>query len=272
MPIQPSPEASARRLAGRRGAVAPGRRPRLTLRPATLLLATLATLATLACAGDEPRSDRAPAETRASRPPETSPDGEPSDARGTVLFLGNSLTAGWGVAQDSAFPALIQAKIDSARLPWRVVDAGQSGETSAGGLRRVEWYLEQPIDVLVLELGANDMLRGQDLGATRANLQGIIDAVRTAYPDVRVVIAGMLAPPNLGRAYVARFEGMYRELAEENDAALIPFLLEGVAREPTLNLADGIHPNARGHRIVAENVWAVLEGVLRARRQVVGRV
>ena len=188
---------------------------------------------------------------------------EAVDGRRTVLFLGNSLTAGFGVPQDSAFPALIQAKIDSAGLPWRVVNGGLSGETSAGGLRRVEWYLEQPIDVLVLELGANDMLRGQDLDATHANLQGIIDAVRAAHPDVEVVIAGMLAPPNLGRDYVDRFEGMYRELAEENDAALIPFLLEGVARERTLNLADGMHPNARGHRIVADNVWAVLEGVLR---------
>ncbi|HUH11502.1 MAG TPA: arylesterase, partial [Longimicrobiales bacterium] len=258
MPIQPSANASTRRLAGRRGATAPGR-----LLPLTLLFATLA------CTGDAPRPAPASAEGTGTRPAQTSPErdagdaGEAADARGTVLFLGNSLTAGFGVAQDSSFPALIQAKIDSAGLPWRVVNGGLSGETSAGGLRRIEWYLEQPLDVLVLELGANDMLRGQDLGATKANLQGIIDAVRAAHPDVEVVIAGMLAPPNLGRAYVERFEGMYRELAEENDAALIPFLLEGVARERALNLADGMHPNARGHRIVADNVWAVLEGVLR---------
>ena len=226
-------------------------------------------LAALGCAGDEPRSRPAAAESPESpespesRSAQTSPRNDVGQALGTVLFLGNSLTAGYGVAQDSAFPALIQAKIDSASLPWRVVDGGLSGETSAGGLRRVEWYLEQPVDVLVLELGANDMLRGQDLAATKANLQGIIDAVRTAHPDVRVVIAGMRAPPNLGPASVERFRDMYRELAEENDAALIPFLLEGVAREPTLNLPDGIHPNPRGHRVVAANVWAVLEGVLR---------
>lgn len=220
-------------------------------------------LAVFACAGDEPRSDRAAADSPASRPAPTSPGNPPEDDRGTILFLGNSLTAGYGVAQDSSFPALIQARIDAAGLPWRVVNAGLSGETSAGGLRRVEWYLEQPVDVLVLELGANDMLRGQDPGATKANLQGIIDAVRTAHPDVRVVIAGMRAPPNLGPAYVDRFQALFRELAEENDAALIPFLLEGVAGERALNLADGIHPNARGHRVVAETVWSVLEGVLR---------
>ncbi len=231
--------------------------PRGRRLPLTLLLAALG------CAGDEPRSGPGAAEGPGSRPAQTSPGNDVRQTLGTVLFLGNSLTAGYGVAQDSAFPALIRAKIDSAGLPWRVVDGGLSGETSAGGLRRVEWYLEQPIDVLVLELGANDMLRGQDLAATKANLQGIIDTVRAAHPDVRVVIAGMRAPPNLGRAYVERFGDLYRELAQENDAALIPFLLERVAREPTLNLSDGIHPNARGHRIVADNVWAVLEGVLR---------
>jgi acyl-CoA thioesterase-1 len=232
-------------------------------------------LAALGCAGDEPRSRPAAAESSEagvsreagdspeSRSARTSPGDDPGQDLATVLFLGNSLTAGYGVARDSAFPALIQAKIDSARLPWRVVDGGLSGETSAGGLRRVEWYLERPIDVLVLELGANDMLRGQDLADTKANLQGIIDTVRAAHPDVRVVIAGMRAPPNLGPAYVERFRDLYRELAEANDAALIPFLLEGVAREPTLNLPDGIHPNPRGHRVVAANVWAVLEGVLR---------
>lgn len=252
MPIRPTRDTRARRPAGRRGAPASGR-----LLPLTLLLATLA------CAGDEPRYGRAAADTTGSRPALTSPENDAGDARGTVLFLGNSLTAGLGVARDSTFPAVIQAKIDSAGLPWRVVNGGLSGETSAGGLRRVEWYLDQPIDVLVLELGANDMLRGQDAGVMKANLQGIIDAVRAAHPDVRVVIAGMRALPNLGAAYVERFEAVYRELAEENDAALVPFLLDGVARQPALNLADGIHPNARGHRVVAENVWAVLEGVLR---------
>lgn len=242
----------------------------------TRALAVALLFAAAACTADDPRAAGASAESAGSPPAQTSPErdaggaGEAADGRRTVLFLGNSLTAGFGVAQDSAFPALIQAKIDSAGLPWRVVNGGLSGETSAGGLRRVEWYLEQPIDVLVLELGANDMLRGQDLDATQANLQGIIDAVRAAHPDVEVVIAGMLAPPNLGRDYVDRFEGMYRELARENDAALVPFLLEGVARERTLNLADGMHPNARGHRIVADNVWAVLERVLREAEPALG--
>lgn len=188
---------------------------------------------------------------------------EARDPRRTVLFLGNSLTAGFGLPESRAFPALVQERIDSAGLPYRVVAAGLSGETSAGGLRRVGWYLDEPVDVLVLELGANDMLRGQDLAATQRNLQAIIDRVRERSPGVRVVIAGMRAPPNLGTAYVQRYEDLYRELARDNDAALIPFLLQGVAADPALNLDDGIHPNAAGHRVVATNVWAVLEGVLR---------
>lgn len=180
-----------------------------------------------------------------------------------VLFLGTSLTAGMGVTSEQAYPALIQAKIDSVGLGFRVVNQGVNGETSAGGLRRIDWLLRQPLAVLVLELGANDMLRGQDVAAMRANLQEIIDRTRVAHPEARIVIAGMQAAPNLGEPYVSEFAAAFVELAEENDAALIPFLLDGVAGIPELNQPDGNHPTDGGQVIVAENVWAVLEPVLR---------
>ena len=187
-----------------------------------------------------------------------------SQAPGVILFLGTSLTAGYGVGEAAAFPALIARRIEEAGLPYRVVNAGLSGETSAGGLRRLEWSLQEPVDVLVLELGANDGLRGQPVERMRANLKEILERTRDAYPDVRLVIAGMEAPPNLGQAYTRNFRDTFRDLAREYDAALIPFVLEGVAGEPDLNLDDRIHPNHAGHRVIADNVWAVLEPVLRA--------
>ena len=185
-----------------------------------------------------------------------------------MLFLGTSLTAGQGVAEDEAFPALIQQEIDSAKLDFRVVNAGVSGETSAGGLRRLEWLLRQPIDVLVLELGANDGLRGQDVDSLEANLQTIIDRTKAADPGVAIVIAGMEAPPNMGPEFTARFRAVFPRLARANHAALIPFLLEGVGGVRALNQADGIHPTAEGHGIIAETVWRVLEPVLRRRADV----
>lgn len=187
----------------------------------------------------------------------------PADAP-TVLFVGTSLTAGFGLATDEAYPALVQAKIDSAGLPHRVVNAGVSGETSAGALRRIDWLLRRPFDVLVLETGANDMLRGTDLDSTRANIQEIIDRVRAERPGVEIVLAGLRAPPNLGAEYTEEFRSLYPELAEANGVALVPRLLEDVGGHTELNQADGIHPNAQGQRILAENVWEVLEPVLRA--------
>jgi acyl-CoA thioesterase-1 len=180
-----------------------------------------------------------------------------------VVFLGTSLTAGLGVAPELAFPSLIQERIDRAGLGFRVVNAGVSGDTSAGGLRRIEWLLREPIGVLVLELGANDMLRGQDLAALRSNLQQIIDRTHAANPDVRIAIAGMQSPPNLGDPYAQGFAQSFVDLARENRTALIPFLLDGVAGLPELNQPDGIHPTAEGHARVAENVWPVLEPLLR---------
>lgn len=188
--------------------------------------------------------------------------------RPVVLFLGTSLTAGLGLSVEQAYPALIQAKIDSAGLDFRVVNAGVSGETSAGGLRRIDWLLRQSVAVLVLELGANDMLRGQDVGAMRNNLQRIVERTRSAHPQARIVIAGMEAAPNLGEPYASQFALAFVELAEENDAILIPFLLEGVAGMPELNQSDGNHPTAEGQSIVADNVWVVLEPVLRELKSV----
>lgn len=217
-----------------------------------------------ACGGD------APTPAGSNPPPESVPDAAPpasvaSDSMPVIVFLGNSLTAGYGLTVDEAYPALIQEKLDSAGYPYRVVNAGVSGETSAGGLRRVDWVLRQPAAVLVLALGANDALRGQDLDRTRENLQAILDKTRARHPDAALVIAGMEAPPNLGPAYTESFRRLFIELAEENGAALIPFLLEGVAAVPELNQADGIHPTAEGQRILAENVWRVLEPVIRDR-------
>jgi acyl-CoA thioesterase I len=183
-----------------------------------------------------------------------------------VLFLGDSLAAGYGLQASQAFPALIQQKIDGLDWNFKVINAGLSGDTSAGGLRRIDWLLRGRVDVLVLELGGNDGLRGIDLASTRANLQGIIDKVKAKNPRVKIVIAGMMVPPNLGQDYTRRFQQMYPELARANQAVLIPFLLEGVAGDTKLNLPDGIHPTAEGHKLVAETVWKHLRPVLQELR------
>ena len=179
-----------------------------------------------------------------------------------ILFFGNSLTAGLGLEPDQAFPGLIQQKIDSLDYNYQIINAGLSGETSAGGLNRIDWVMKQSFDIFVLELGANDGLRGLPLESTRENLQGIIDKVKLKYPAVRIVIAGMMVPPNMGEDYTSEFIKIYPALAARNDASLIPFLLEGVAGIPDLNLADGIHPNTEGHRIVAKTVWETLRKLL----------
>ena len=182
-----------------------------------------------------------------------------------LLFFGNSLTAGCGVEPEQAFPALIGDKLDSLQLGYEVVNAGLSGETTAGGRSRVGWILRQPVDVFVLELGGNDGLRGLPLSATRQNLQGIIDTVRRRSPGAQSVLAGMQIPPNLGQAYAADFKRLYQEIAAKNKLVLIPFLLEGVGGDRALNQPDGIHPTPAGHRIVARTVWAVLRPVLAAK-------
>ena len=180
----------------------------------------------------------------------------------TIVFFGNSLTAGYGLSPEQAFPALIQKKIDSLGLPYKVVNAGVSGETSSGGNTRIDWILQQPVDIFVLELGANDGLRGISLSETKKNLQAIVDKVKAKYPQTKMLSAGMQIPPNMGQNYTNEFRDMFGELAQKNSMALIPFLLEGVGGEPHLNLEDGIHPTAEGHRIVAENVWKELQKLL----------
>lgn len=191
----------------------------------------------------------------------------PKAAPQTVLILGDSLAAGYGLDPSEAFPALIQKKADEAGLPALVVNAGVSGDTTAGGLRRLGWLLKRPVDVLVIELGGNDGLRGLSLDMTRTNLQAIIDRTRQKYPQVRVVLVGMQMPPNLGAEYVTSFRELFPSLAQKNQAALVPFLLEGVGGKPELNQPDQIHPTAQGHRILAETVWKVLKPVLSARHE-----
>jgi acyl-CoA thioesterase-1 len=181
-----------------------------------------------------------------------------------VLFLGTSLTAGLGLEPEQAYPALIQQKIDSAALGYRVVNAGVSGETSAGALRRIDWLFREPVAVLVVETGANDGLRGLPTDTLRANIQAILNRAKQLKPKPKLVLIGMRMPPNYGVDYSSRFKKVYGDLARENDAALVPFLLEGVGGNPALNQPDGIHPTAAGQRRLAETVWRVLEPVLRA--------
>jgi acyl-CoA thioesterase-1 len=181
-----------------------------------------------------------------------------------VLFLGNSITAGYGLDPSQAFPARMQEKIDAKGWNFKVVNAGQSGDTSAGGLSRLDWLLKNRFDVLVLELGANDGLRGVPSEVTKKNLQTIIDRTKEKYPKAKIVIAGMKVPPNMGRDYGRRFESIFPDLAKRNNASLIPFILEGIGGVRELNLPDGIHPTAKGHEIAAANVWKVLEPVLRS--------
>ncbi|HSI77118.1 MAG TPA: arylesterase [Lunatimonas sp.] len=185
----------------------------------------------------------------------TSQEIEIEEDRPVVLFFGNSLTAGYGLDEEDAFPALIQEKIDSAGLEYLVINGGLSGETTASGLNRLDWFLEEGPAVFVLELGGNDGLRGISVAETRKNLKEIIQKVRSKYPDTKILLAGMQIPPNMGQEYTAEFSGMYEEVASEETVSLIPFLLEGVAGNPELNLPDGIHPTEEGHAIVAKTVW-----------------
>jgi acyl-CoA thioesterase-1 len=189
----------------------------------------------------------------------------PVGGRPVILFLGTSLTAGLGLDPDSAYPARIQRRLDAAGMGFEVVNAGVSGETSAGLLRRLDWVLRRPAAVIVIETGANDGLRGQPVSSTKATIGKILDRVATEQPNATVMLVQMEAPPNLGATYTAAFHAMYPALAREHGAILLPFLLEGVAGFPSLNQADGIHPNDRGEAIVTENVWKGMEPALRAR-------
>ena len=184
------------------------------------------------------------------------------DTRGPILFLGTSITAGYGLEPDSAFTQQIQRKIDSTGLPFRVVNAGVSGETSAGLLRRLDWILQQPARVIVVETGANDGLRGQSVAVTQATIGKVLATIRARRPEARVALVQMEALPNFGAEYTRAFHAMFPALAKEYRVTLLPFLLDRVAGFPSLNQADGIHPNYAGERIVAENVWRGLEPML----------
>ena len=179
-----------------------------------------------------------------------------------ILFFGDSLTAGYGLSTEEAFPALIEKELNRDGKVVKIVNAGLSGETSAGGLSRIDWLLQQPIDVFVLELGANDGLRGFPLDQTRKNLQAILDKVKEKYPGVKIVLAGMMVPPNMGKIYSEEFKNIYPELSRKNKATLIPFLLNGVGGDEKLNQADGIHPNVKGHQIVAKNLLPVFRNLI----------
>ncbi len=180
----------------------------------------------------------------------------------TILFFGDSITAGYGLEEEQAFPAFIQKKLDENGHRYLAVNAGLSGETSAGGLRRIDWVLQQRVDIFVLELGGNDGLRGIDPRSTKENLQGIMDRVKAKYPDADIILTGMEAPPNMGGNYTGEFRNIFSDLAQANDVVFMPFILEGVAGDPELNLPDGIHPTEEGHRIIAENLWVVIKDVL----------
>ena len=180
----------------------------------------------------------------------------------TIVFFGNSITAGYGLDLSQAFPARIQEKVDSMNLPYKVVNAGVSGETSSGGRSRISWILKQKVDIFVLELGGNDGLRGIPITETRKNLQAIIDSVKIKYPGAKIIITGMQIPPNMGKRYTTEFRRMFPDLAKQNNISIVPFLLEGVGGNAELNLSDGIHPTAEGHRILANNVWSVLKELL----------
>lgn len=231
---------------------ASGRGP-APVRPPTAWMLLTALLAVGVGCRSEPGRARAAAGAAVARP---------SDSRPAIVFLGTSLTAGLGLDPAEAYPALIQQRLDSARLRYRVVNAGVSGETSAGALARVGWILRQPVAVLVIETGANDGLRAQDADSLRAHLEAIVARARAHRPPPRLLLLGMQAPPNFGRAYAAKFRAVYPAVAKEAGIPLVPFLLAGVAGVDSLNQADGIHPTAAGERILAANVWRVLGPML----------
>ncbi|QXP62036.1 arylesterase [Polaribacter sp. HaHaR_3_91] len=182
----------------------------------------------------------------------------------TIVFFGDSLTAGYGLDDvNDAFPGIIQQKIDSLQLNYSIVNSGVSGETTSGGKNRIDWVLNQKPTIFILELGANDGLRGVPLKQSKENLQDIIDAVKKKYPETIIVLAGMQIPPNMGQEYTTEFKNMFPDLATKNDLYLVPFLLENVGGISDLNQKDGIHPTKEGHQILAKNVWTVLKPILK---------
>jgi acyl-CoA thioesterase-1 len=218
------------------------------------LLLAVFVLSLFACQSETPQ-DKSP-QSQSTTP------AAPAVPKKNIVFFGNSLTAAYQLSPEQGFTAILQRRIDSLGMPYTCVNAGLSGETTADGVNRVDWVLQQPVDIFVLELGGNDALRGLPITESKKNLQVMLDKVKAKYPASKLVVAGMMAPPNLGATYTNAFRDMYPDLAKKNNAILIPFLLDGVGGIPDLNLPDGIHPNVEGQKIVAENVWKVLKGIL----------
>ncbi|WP_026969246.1 arylesterase [Algoriphagus terrigena] len=211
-------------------------------------------LALASCSGEKKES--AQSEATAEKSADTTTD------KKTILFFGNSLTAAYGIDPEDGFAGLIQSRIDSLGLDYKVINGGLSGETTAGGLSRLDWFLEEEPAIFVLELGGNDGLRGILLSETKNNLLAIIDKVRAKYPDTKIILAGMQIPPNMGQEYSKEFSELYPAVAAEKNVTLIPFLLDRVGGIPELNLPDGIHPTEEGHKIVAETIWPFIEASL----------
>ena len=213
----------------------------------------------ISCGSKQEKTDKADTQTQPSRQQESN-----EDESKNIIFFGNSLTAGYGVDPSEAFAGLIQAKIDSLGWDYNVINAGVSGETTASGLSRVEWVVKrQDVEVFILELGGNDGLRGINPQETNKNLRAIIDQVRAIHPNIEIILAGMMVPPNMGQDYAEEFQALYPVIAKDKNVTLIPFLLEDVGGVKALNLPDGIHPTPEGHKIVAETVWEYLKAVLK---------
>ena len=214
----------------------------------------------LSCGADTSSKNE---KTTKNEPTETVSNNNENNATKRIVFFGDSLTAGYGLEDiNDAFPGVIQTKIDALSLGYTVVNSGVSGETTSGGKNRINWILNQKVDVFILELGANDGLRGIPLAETRRNLQAIIDAVLQKYPSAKIILAGMQLPPNMGQDYTTEFRTIFPELAKKNNLYLIPFLLKDVGGIPRLNQGDGIHPTVAGQKILAKNVWSVLEPII----------
>lgn len=228
----------------------------LKIRRVPLLWIALCVVAIAGCSGNA--DDRAA--SNQARLPDTAPDGGSEPARPRVVALGDSLTAGLGISEQQAYPALLQKKIDADGYQFDVVNAGVSGDTSAGGVRRLDWALEGDVKVLIVALGANDGLRGLSVPEMKKNLTQIIE--RAKERQIVVILAGMEAPPNYGPEYTVSFRQAYGEVASEQRVLVIPFLLEGVAGRSSLNQGDGVHPTAEGAAVMAETVWRVLKPVL----------
>ncbi len=220
-----------------------------------------------ACGREGSKQERGMRDTGQANEESTAPAsrGRDEGARKTIVFLGTSLTAGYGIDLQQAYPALIQRRIDSLGLSYDVVNAGVSGETSSGAVHRIDWLLRQPMDVFVLETGANDGLRGLPVNALRSNIQRILEEVKRTHPRAKILLVGMEAPPNMGRQYTTAFRQTYIDLSRKYDVTLLPFLLKGVGGVDTLNQADMIHPNPRGAAILAETVWRALRPLLESK-------